>query len=524
MHQPSTDATAARPRAKLLRAGCAALAALAMTASATAAEADPPVQPSGVLAADDWTAAQGRGADQESNPAYQKAQEPHRESLEWIDPYRRSWSGTRGSTKTVRFPNRYGARLAGHLYRPALPWTDPLTTRAKSDRLPAIVLLPGLGNWDTDYTSMAQSLAESGYVVLSVEPQGQHLSEADPSPRDVYCDPDGSWRRPQEAGLQENGPCAGQDAPGAGEPAGDPHLQPVRGLLGGARAVTTGTPAEGAVRAAEAAAFLASVQTHFRRDPEGFRASLQPGYDRVRGRFAFTGIDAVTWLRSSDNPWRHLLDVERVGIAGHSAGAEGAVVAGNADRHARFRAAVAWDSFGLPPAGVTPTVPTMWQQSEQQTFVGPYLTTPGRRLWSSYAAADRWHAAGQPTAVVALQGSTHQEWLWAPDTARNPLLGASARGHQVALHYTLAWFDLWLKGHGSRVHTADASRRLTATAFDGSVDRTSIGQGGYEPVTGENIPYTLSGETASRHLSTIFDSPYRVGALRCDLAAGCSPT
>ena len=55
------------------------------------------------------------------------------------------------------------------------------------------------------------------------------------------------------------------------------------------------------------------------------------------------------------------------------------------------------------------------------------------------------------------------------------------------------------------------------------MDRTSIGQGAYDPLTAANVPYRLSGEPVSRHLSALFDSPYRVGGRSCDLAPGCSP-
>lgn len=439
--------------------------------------------------------AEGRGIDETANPAFQRAYQSHDDG-QWIDPFRRDWSGTRGVMREVHFANRYGAKLRGLMLRPNLPWHDPVTGRDTHGPLPAVVVVVGLDGAAEDYLSETQQLAESGYVVLTVEAQGDHLSESDPSPKDVYCAPDGDWRRPQEGGLTEDGPCAGQDN---GSVANDPISQ----LESIARAHT---------------------------DPAGFRDAVAKQYEIVRARYTFAAIDAAKWMVSAADDWSSLIDAKRIGVAGHSAGADGAVVAGNADFRHRFKAAIAWDTYGLPPDGVRPTVPTMWQQSEQENLLGPWLPRPDPELWMSYRAKQRWTAAGQPTYLLALRGSTHEEWAWGPDPTHMvahqppiaPIYNASAKGEQVADYFTVAWLDRWLKGQTDPVQAADADRRLTAPSFDASADRTNIGTGTYDPVTDSNVPYALAGEPVVNHLSRLFHTRYDFDGHSCaDLLAGC---
>jgi dienelactone hydrolase len=329
---------------------------------------------------DSRTRAEGRGLDQAGNPAYQRAQQPYAGAWDGMDPFRRNWSGTRGLTIPVSFPNRYGATLRGHLYRPCrsgasdgqpCPWPDPLTGKLVRGPLPAVVLLPGLGGpnrFETIYSTFAQQLADHGYIVLSVDPQGQGGSDRDPAPK--YCEKPGSWQDPQEAGLAERGDCAGYDAPSQGEAElVDPAFQP---LVDAARA--SGDP--NIYNTAVTIALFASL--HY--DREAFMQRFPRLYAPFQARFAFAGIDAANWLVSIDNPWIHLVDTDRVGIAGHSAGADGAIIAGNAHRDRRFRAAVAWDTFGTQPFAplgeMVPTVPTMIHQSEQAQFAFPWGSEP----------------------------------------------------------------------------------------------------------------------------------------------------
>ena len=431
--------------------------------------------------------AEGKGLDQETNPAYRAAQDAAPPDGEYIDPFRRGWNGVRGHAHDVRFDNRYGAELAGILFRPLA-----------DGRYPAIVVLPGLGGWANDYSAIAQQLAEHGYVVLVVEPQGQHNSEIDPDPE--YCGDSGWWREPQEAGLVETHACAGH---GSGEESYDTTLSPLAAVVRGVEPTLGG------------AVDIAGLMVELRTNPDSVLAQIREAYEAFRARFTFAGIDAADWLVSDGNPWNQLVDPDRIGIAGHSAGADGAVVAGNAHREGLFKAAVAWDTFGELPAALQPTVPTMWQQSEQQLFMGPFIPAPDPELFEAYDSRDRFLGAGVDNALVALRGSTHQEWLTIPDSFRQPMANSSAEGLQVATYYSLAWFDLYLKGDSGAVD------RLTSATFDDSVDGTSIGTGRYDPLTQKNVPHTLDGETVQYHLSGLFRSSYSVGEATCsDIVGG----
>jgi dienelactone hydrolase len=490
-----------------------AVASLLLTGTASAGDPWPADD------VDSRVRSEGRGLDQAANPAYQRALK-HYDPSDGIDPFRRNWSGDRGHSMPVTFPNRYGVKLAGHLYHPKLPWSDPVTGKLVRGPLPAVVLLPGLSKdrRETTYSPFAQQLAEHGYVVLSVDPQGQGLSQRDPAPE--YCGPGGQWREPQEAGLEERGVCAGHDPTSEGEAVlVDERLQP---LLEAARA--GGDPVY-------EVALNAAILISLRADPTAFMSRLPKLYDSFRTRFTFTGIDAVDWLVSSQNPWQSLVDVDRVGIAGHSAGADAAIVAGNAHRDRRFRAAVAWDTFGSPPfkspeepLGMVATIPTMIHQSEQAQGAFPWgPEPPDPELFPSYRTFERFNAAGVASYLLALRGSTHNEWQWFPDALTPVFRNASSKGQQVSLYYTVAWFDRWLKGHGSRVHADHARQRLTGAQFDDTADRSSIGQGTYDPINDANVPYQINGELVESHLSRLFNTKYDFDGLDCPKRlAGCS--
>lgn len=472
-----------RPRRRSvsdMRGIWAALAVTFATAGPAVAQA-PSDLPWPAADSDSRVRAEGRGLDQSRNPAYLAASQNGggTEGGIDVDPFRREWHQTRGERLRVTFDNRYGATLAGHLYRP----------REAKGRLPAVVLIPGFADpaFEADvhrnYEPIVQQIVENGYVVLAVDPQGQGLSDNDAAPQ--FCEPSGWWREPQEAGLVETGACAGQDGPSSywyAHPAMSELLAPLEG-----------TPA---FPIGDLALFAVSMKL----DPAGFRDALRDSYDAFRPRFTFAGIDAGKWLVSDANPWRDAVDARRVAVAGHSAGADGAVVAGNASK--LFKAVVAWDSFGTPPAAMRPRVPTMLQQSEQPQFMSPWgATPPDPEFWPSYGVADRFAEAGVPYGVVALRGSTHQEWHWVANAQACPLCNSSAKGSQVATYFTVAWLDRFLKKKKRR-----ADRRLAAVRFDDSADRTSIGTGTYDPGTQANVPYRIAGERVSDHLSRLYKS------------------
>jgi alpha-beta hydrolase superfamily lysophospholipase len=233
--------------------------------------------------------------------------------------------------------------------------------------------------------------------------------------------------------------------------------------------------------------------------------------------------DALDFFLSDDNPLLGLVDQRRIGLAGHSLGASAVTDVGNRDE--RVRAVVAWDNANLP-ADVEPRVPTMGQDAEAGFWPQPFASEPDPDAHN--ATFRRFREAGVDAMQVSLQGSTHLEWTYVPY-----ILAASSKGERVAMHYTLAWFDRWLKGErlgrsGTevrppelRAQAADARARLTGEVFDDSADASAIGAGTYEPRTG-NVPHTIEGEDVAEHLSFYFRSSYAFDGLDCeDLRGGC---
>jgi dienelactone hydrolase len=233
--------------------------------------------------------------------------------------------------------------------------------------------------------------------------------------------------------------------------------------------------------------------------------------------------DALDWFLSGDNPLRGLVDGRRIGLAGHSLGGAAVTEVGNRDE--RVSAVVGWDNANLP-ADVEPRVPTMGQNAE--VFFGPLPFHDQPDPDANNATYRRFVEAEVPAMQVALQGSTHMEWTYVPY-----ILAASSHGERVAMHYTLAWFDRWLKGepHGRsgaearppqvRAQAADARERLTATTFDDSADRSAIGTGTWQPPLG-NLPHRIGGDHVTDHLSFYYRSSYAFDGRHCDdLYAGC---
>lgn len=425
---------------------------------------------------------QQRGLDQAANPEFLRRYAPflgeyatiEREApirMSDVDPFRHAWAPERGREFDLSMLNRYGARMHAHL---SLPREDA------GAPFPLVVSLTGGWGTEQQYRGMAQGLAEHGYAVLGVNVQGDHGSQLRaPDPR--YCAP-GAWQQPQEMGISEQGACAGED-PVAEEPAST--LESAELLL------TREVPEHGL-----------------------------PFYEAVKARKAFGALDALGWALSERNPHRALIDEDRIGIMGHSLGAHGALLVGNGDPLERVDAVVSLDGYGRLLDTAAPRVPTMFQHAEGNELGGPAREKPDPESLPGHRDARRFSADGVPNMVVTLGGSTHNEWQWTPLQPAPALLNASRDGERVALHYALAWFDRWL-GDGRKVRRG-ARRRLLAARYPGLVDRSSIGQGRFDPVTQSNVSPTIAGETARHHLSPFFASSADFPGGRCaDLRAGC---
>jgi dienelactone hydrolase len=250
--------------------------------------------------------------------------------------------------------------------------------------------------------------------------------------------------------------------------------------------------------------------------------------------------DALLFLLSDANPLRGLVDEDRLGLAGHSLGATAVTRVGNRPQpvpDAAFvangfepfpidvDAVVAWDNANLG-ADQQPRVPTMGQSADY--FFAPEPSpTEAPDPEADTATYRRFVGAGVDAMQVALASSTHLEWTYIPY-----ILPASSEGERVAMHYTLAWMDRYVKGstdglrgparRATRAVVADATARLTATTFDGSADASAIGAGTWDPATGTNVPHTISGDTVAGHLSIYHRSAYAFDGHRCDdMRTGC---
>lgn len=456
-----------------------ALLALAGSAQAYAQDPEPGTPQRQAQHFDNFERSRVRTFDYASNPDYQArvapliaafaaGQDPSYERVT-VDPFLAGWDPERGRRTPFAFDNRYGATLRGHLFRAH-------STEGRR-RLPTVLIIPGFGAFEQVYWGLAQGLAEAGYLVATVDPQGQGQSDVDPSPRMKYCDPDGEWREPQEMGLREHGDCAGH------YPRQQPSLSSAGLLL---RPGATGS------------------EETFR---EAF-AETEDLYVQLRQNAVFAALDTVEWLLSRASPVRPVIDRDRVAVAGHSLGANGALLAANGDPKRRFAAAVVWDGYGgLAPA--QPRVPTMFQSSDLEDF-GPFRYEIDPELTVSTQQARTFAAAGVNTMMVPLRGSTHYEWTYIPERELNPVTfpagNASRYGERIALYYTRAWLDRHLRRGG---RAKRAQRRLLACRYDGSVDGSSIGVGRADP-SGENVPYRIAGLETREQIAYRLRSSWRL--------------
>jgi hypothetical protein len=237
-------------------------------------------------------------------------------------------------------------------------------------------------------------------------------------------------------------------------------------------------------------------------------ANFVNGTEDALDFFFSTPSHPYPWYRGGSaglayNPWYQSLDRAHVGLAGHSLGASAISIVQAYDM--RVQTIVAWDNLS---STVTPRVPAMGQTADYLFNVQPTLSMPAPKDLGFQA----WKQAGIDSMEVSLVGSTHLEWSYVPT-----ILPASQDGERVAMYYTLAWFDRYLKGATDATMQADATRRLTALIFDGSADASAIGTGSFDTATRSNVPHRIAGDHVWQHLSFYEPSDYWLngGALQC---------
>jgi hypothetical protein len=328
----------------------------------------------------------------------------------------RGFYGRVGERRRVAFYDRQGARLSAHLWTPSEAPTPAgdADGEGQPGGLPGIVMTNGSVHApETLYWWAAQSLVAAGYVVLTYDPRGQGRSDS----------------------VTPNGDRGGN---------------------------------------ADAEVFVSNQVDAI----DFFRSTSDVPYGP---NAEFDRDDAAPV--EPFNPAAGILDRSRLGIVGHSAGAIGASIVQGLDPWPTdgdnpVDAVVAWDNLGssddiaarrseqeaedlarflgaVPDGEVTPRVPAMGQSADYLLTPRPHHQQPDPEAKST--GFEKWRDAGVPASELVVRGGTHYEW------ARTPTFPATSWefGNALADHYTVAWFDRWLK-HPDEPGYHDAMDRLLA--------------------------------------------------------------
>jgi dienelactone hydrolase len=301
-----------------------------------------------------------------------------------------------GIVEPVLYTARDGATISGHIW----------ATRAGPAKRPGIVITNGSVQADEQlYWFAAQTLAKDGYVVMTWDPQGQGQS-------DTFGE---STDRNEGVPAQTDG-----------------------------RPFFDGTE--------DALDFFFSNPSH----PYAPVKSCSSGtsHEAKQARRVKAGLDA------GYNPFWSLLDASRVGIAGHSYGAEGVSYIGQWDP--RVKAIVAWDNLGTAdpsqsslgsgaseqpcpgdPGDRTPAPikkPALGMSADY--FLPPTPNTSLPDPLAKQAESDIYTKDGVDTGEIIIRGGTHFDFDWIPNSA----FTATLRGADEIDWYTSAWFDKYVKG------------------------------------------------------------------------------
>ena len=266
--------------------------------------------------------------------------------------------------------------------------------------------------------------------------------------------------------------------------------------------------------------------------------------------------DSLSWFLSPKNPGRSSLDPAHVGIAGHSLGAAAVSWVGQCDT--RVKAIVAWDDLNVidpkqcaanvtvPKAfqGTTLHTPALATTNDYEFNVQPATTVPnphggtnggGGSGDAGYLSLAK---AGVDSELVSFRNGTHLTYSYIP-----LVMPSNELSERFAFHYTLAWFDSYLRGGTDPYTSQSAYARLSGLGtYDASADvnsrgAVSIGAGVWDPSMAAanpsdplagNVPYLVKGIAIPDSLSFYYFSGYRLtdpktGQIRLcsDLVAHC---
>jgi hypothetical protein len=328
------------------------------------------------------------------------------------NPLRRGWSGVRGLMVPVKYTNRYGALIRGHVYAPLPGARDPYSHRRLRRPYPGVVITTGsVQGSEGMYTWLAEDLAERGYLVMTYDVQGQGTSETFPHENDQvnavpFCNPFAPPARGEEFGCP-----------------GVPAQQDSNFIYGTRDALTF---------------FLSTPRRRYHRAFNPFWKLFDRSRDRrtaTRGR------------------------TRRVAIIGHSLGASAVSYVQGIDR--RVETIVALDKLhgpdadgGIPGPDVKAVVPALAVQSEYGFNTQPYFMQHGSSIQGKpgppteapdprreqKTGFDGWRAAGVDSMLVVPRASTHLEYT---DIAL--LLPASRWGQAFTSVYVQRWLGRYLK-------------------------------------------------------------------------------
>jgi len=118
--------------------------------------------------------------------------------------------------------------------------------------------------------------------------------------------------------------------------------------------------------------------------------------------------------------------------------------------------------------------------------------------------------AGIDSELVSFRNGTHLTYSYIP-----LVLPSNQLSERFAFHYTLAWFDRYLRDGADPYTPQPALARLTGLGgYDASADTNrlgavSIGTGTWDPAKG-NVPYLIKGIPVAGSLSFYYFSGYRL--------------
>ena len=368
-----------------------------------------------------------------------------------VDPRMSGWTDRGGLVSPVLYTSRSGATMSAHVW----------ATAAGPAKRPGIVITNGsIIGYEQGYWFLAQTLARAGFVVMTFDTQGEGMSD-----------------QFGEAPDQREDAFAG--IPGLGLLG--PRPLSVDFLGGNGLTFYDGTQ--------DALDFLLSTPSH-RFVPRPSRMT-GTSHDAKQARRVKAGLNAAY------NPLWRMLDQRRIGLTGHSYGAQAADWLAQADP--RVDTAVGIDSLCVPvspspdelaslttPApdfGGLPHITYGFNQGCFSTPPGPappitkpvlgiagdYLlaptayATPPNPLAKSRASL-AYSAAGVDTGQILVRGATHYSFADLP-----LVVPGSLRAIDMTTWYTTAWFTKYLRSSAA----GDAmllSRRWQDDAATGSID------------------------------------------------------